>query len=244
MTGRNRLMLIPESQEVSMGAQAYQEVLKSEKISSNVHWHEVVNRVGSRIAQISGRPDYQWEFKLIESPTQNAFCLPGGKVAVYDGILPVCENEAGLAVVMSHEVAHALARHGGERMSQEKGVQTVAGVLGYSLQGQSELTRNMILKGYGVASHVGVVLKHSREHELEADRIGVMLMAQAGYDPAEAPRFWQRFQQADEKKPVEWLSTHPSDARRVSELQALLPQAELAYNSAANKIGLGEFLRA
>lgn len=241
MTGRSQLMLIPEKQEVTMGQEAYQTVLQQERISTNPRLQEMVQRVGMRIAAVSGRPDYQWEFKLLDSETKNAFCLPGGKVAVYEGILPICQNEAGLAVVMSHEVAHALARHGGERMSQQAGLQTVSSVLGYAMKGQSDLSRSLVLKAYGAGTELGVVLPHSRQHELEADRIGIMLMASAGYDPQEAPLFWSRFGQMDAgSKPAEWLSTHPSDARRATELEGLLPQARTAYDASAAKLGQGE----
>ncbi len=241
MTGRSQLMLIPESQEIAMGNEAFQTVLQQEKLSLNPRLQEMVQRVGQRIANASGRNDYQWDFKLLSSTKQNAFCLPGGKVAVYEGILPICENEAGLAVVMSHEVAHALARHGGERMSQQTGLQTISSVVGYSMRGQSALSRDLVLRMYGAGTQLGVVLPHSRQHELEADRIGIALMASAGYDPAEAPAFWTRFgQMNNQSQPAEWLSTHPSDARRATELQNLLPSARLAYEASPQKVGQGE----
>jgi predicted Zn-dependent protease len=154
--------------------------------------------------------------------------------------MPICQNEAGLAVVMSHEVAHALARHGGERMSQQAGVQTVSGVLGYAMKGYSPVTRDLVMRAYGAGTQVGYVLPHSRKHELEADRIGIQLMAQAGYDPSEAPRFWKRFGESNSEKPTEWLSTHPSDQRRAEELTELLPEADLAYQSAPQRWGTGE----
>lgn len=243
MTGRSQLMLIPETQEIAMGQQAFSEVLSQEKLSGNSRFQQMVERVGGRIAAASGRADYQWEFRLLSSPTQNAFCLPGGKVAVYEGILPICQNEAGLAVVMSHEVAHALARHGGERMSQETGLKTIGSVVGYAMKGRSELSRDLVLRAYGAGTQFGVVLPHSRKHELEADRIGVMLMASAGYDPSEAPKFWTRFgDAAKQANPPEWMSTHPSDSRRAAELVALLPQAQSSYDQSANRVGTGEIL--
>jgi predicted Zn-dependent protease len=243
MTGRKQLMLIPETQEITMGRDAFQEVLTTERPSPNPRLQALVERVGHRIASAANRNDYQWEFRLLQSTKQNAFCLPGGKVAVYEGILPVCQNEAGLAVVMSHEVAHALARHGGERMSQQSAVQGAGAMLGYALKGSSPMGRDLVMRAYGVTTNLGVVLPHSRQHELEADRIGVMLMSAAGYDPGEAPRFWARFgQSASQSSPPEWLSTHPSDQRRASDLEALLPQALLAYNASASRIGTGEIL--
>jgi predicted Zn-dependent protease len=164
-------------------------------------------------------------------------------VAVYEGIIPVCHNEAGLAVVMSHEIAHAIARHGGERMSTDFQLKTVGGLVGNVFQQQSQMTRDMFMQAYGVGTNLGVVLPHSRKHELEADQIGVMLMARAGYDPNEAPKFWVRFGEVNRgSQPTEWMSTHPSDARRAGDLQAMMPQAMNEYNLAPHKLGLGEAL--
>jgi predicted Zn-dependent protease len=201
----------------------------------------MVNRVGHRIARVANRPDYQWEFRVIASPEQNAFALPGGKVAVYEGILPICANEAGVAVVMSHEVAHALARHGGERMSHSVVVNGVQSTLGYLMRNREELQRERVLRAYGVASKYGVVLPYSRKHELEADHMGIMLMAQAGYDPREAPRFWERFAASHRGEGApEFLSTHPADERRARELENLLADAVSQYELAPEQFGLGE----
>lgn len=242
MTGRRQLLMMPESQEVSLGLQSYEEVAGQGKESTNVRYRELVSRVGHRIAAVSQRGDFQWEFRTLASDEQNAFCLPGGKVAVYDGILPVCENEAGLAVVMSHEIAHALARHGGERMSQNAAVQSVKTAIGYATQKQNAVKREALLQAYGYASEYGVLLPYSRKHESEADHIGIMLMAQAGYDPDEAPRFWKRFGAVSESgaKPAEFMSTHPSDDRRAADLIRLLPEAQTHYGKAELKTGLGE----
>jgi predicted Zn-dependent protease len=243
ITGRKQLVVLPETQEVTLGATAYQEVLSKQPASTNQQSIELVNRVGQRIAAVAGRPDYQWEFKVIASPEQNAFCLPGGKVAVHEGILPVCQNEAGLAVVMSHEIGHALARHGGERISQGYAVEAVRKGVALVSNRYAEQQSDMILRGYGVASQYGVILPYSRKHESEADHIGMMLLAQAGYDPEEAPRFWARFATAHEgNQPSEFLSTHPSDERRSQDLAALLPAAMQLYASAPNKYGLGQTL--
>jgi metalloendopeptidase OMA1, mitochondrial len=244
MTGRKQLLMMPETQELSLGQQTFQEVTADVQESSNARFRELVSRVGHRIAAVSGRGDYQWEFRVLASDEQNAFCLPGGKVAVYEGILPVCQNEAGLAVVMSHEVAHALARHGGERMSQNAAVDGVKTVVGYAMQNQDQMRREAAMRAYGIASEYGVLLPYSRKHELEADHIGVMLMAQAGYDPAEAPRFWNRFGQAmsADGKPPEFMSTHPSDERRASELTKLLPTAQGHFAKATSPVGLGEVI--
>jgi metalloendopeptidase OMA1, mitochondrial len=242
LTGRRQLLIMPESQEVSLGQQSFSQVSSETPESTNPRYRDLVQRVGERIAAVAKRDDYQWEFKTLSSSEQNAFCLPGGKVAVYEGILPVCQTEAGLAVVMSHEIGHAIARHGGERMSQNVAVDGVKTALGYVTQQQDQVRREVALKAFGVASQYGVLLPYSRKHELEADHIGIMLMSQAGYDPSEAPRFWTRFGAATASggKPPEFLSTHPSDQRRSDELTKLLPQANSLYTSAPTKIGIGE----
>ena len=245
VTQRRQVLLMPESQEITMGATAYEQILAEETASTNPHFHEIVNRVGQRIAAVAQRPEYQWEFRVIASPQQNAFALPGGKVAVHEGILPVCGNEAGLAVVMSHEVAHALARHGGERMSHGMVVKGVQNTLDYFTKGQEAAYRDRILAAYGVASKYGVVLPYGRKQESEADHIGLFLMAKAGYDPNEAPLFWERFSQMGEgQKPPEFLSTHPSDATRAANLRKLLPEAQALYAQAAAKHGYGETILA
>lgn len=240
ITGRNQLLFLPEEQEVTMGVTAFQEVVGSEKPSTNQQYVTLVNQVGQRIAAVSGRPDYQWEFRVFASPQQNAFCLPGGKVAVYEGILPICQNEAGLAVVMSHEIAHALARHGGERISQNYVVEGARNVISRVSKTYAEQQTDTILKFYGIGSQYGYILRHSRKHESEADHIGIILMARAGYDPEEAPRFWQRFANSNQgQQPLELFSTHPSDQRRAQDLAALLPDARQEYQAAVNKYGLG-----
>ncbi len=242
-SGRQQLVLMPEEQEIALGAQAYQEVLKGEPLSTNREATAMVQRVGQRIAAVAGRPDYQWEFNLVASSSQNAFALPGGKVAVYEGVLPVCQHEAGLAVVMSHEIAHAIARHGGERMSQETAVSGVRGVLDMVTKDRmSEADHQTLMSVYGVSTRYGAILPYSREHESEADSIGLMLMARAGYDPSEAPAFWERFAAMSGPKAPELLSTHPSDVRRAAELRALVPQALKYYEGSPQKFGLGEAL--
>lgn len=241
ITGRRQFVVLPESQEVSLGLSAYSDVLSKQPASTDQHYIELVNRVGKRIAAVSDRPDFDWEFRVLATQEKNAFCLPGGKVAVHEGIIPVCESEAGLAVVMSHEVAHALARHGGERMSQGYAVEATRQAVSYVTGQYMQQKQEMILRAYGAASQYGVILPYSRKHESEADYIGLMLMARAGYDPHEAPRFWQRFSTMKEGTPAwEFLSTHPSDDRRASDLLAALPEAEKEYESSAIKLGRGE----
>ena len=222
-----------------MGIESYKTVLKDEKLSRNKEATAMVKRVGRRIAAVAGRPDYEWEFNLIESSQMNAFALPGGKVAIYEGILSVCENEAGLAVVMSHEVAHALARHGGERMSQSGVVSTIGKVISASTQSRSPEEQERVLSVYGAASEYGFALPFSRKHESEADHIGLVLMAKAGYDPREAPRFWERFSKVGGDKPPEFMSTHPSDDRRAGDLTKLLPVAMERYEAAGERYALG-----
>lgn len=241
MTNRKQVLLSSEESENAMGLTAYQEVLKSEPLTKNEKATEMVKRVGQRIAAVAKRPDFEWEFNVIESDTQNAFCLPGGKVAIYTGILPVCENEAGLAVVMSHEIAHAIARHGGERMTYQTAQNAGKSLVGYVTQKQDEQKQKIVMTAYGAASEYGVILPYSRKHEMEADQIGIMLMAEAGYDPSEAPVFWERFSSAKAgAAPMEFMSTHPSDAHRAAALRELLSDAMTLYEAAEVKLGLGE----
>lgn len=230
VTGRRQFMVIPESQESQMGATSFEQILKEEKASTNQQYIDMVNRVGAKIAAAANRPEYKWEFRVIDSPTVNAFALPGGKVAIYEGIIPVCGDDNGLATVISHEVAHVLARHGGERMSQQAAVSGVGWLVGQWTSESTEENRKLIESAYGAASKYGVLLPYSRKHEYEADYIGMVLMARAGYDPAAAARFWERMTAANAgaKKPMEFFSTHPSDANRIAELKSRLQEAYVA----------------
>ncbi|MDG2130798.1 MAG: M48 family metallopeptidase [Fuerstiella sp.] len=240
---RRQLLLVSEAEENQLGLTAYQEVLKSEPVTSNETAADIVRRVGQRIAAVADRPDFDWEFNVIEAETQNAFCLPGGKVAVYTGILPICQNEAGLAVVMSHEIGHAIARHGGERMTHQMVQNKVKDGVAFLMRDRKETTQKIVLTAYGAGAQYGAILPYSRKHELEADQIGIMMMARAGYDPSEAPAFWERFSgQKDGAAPMEFLSTHPSDARRSFALRDALPEAMEIYDAAAEKIGTGQSL--
>lgn len=223
-----------------MGLTAFEEVKTKNKLSTNAKYKEIVERVGQRLAAVSKRADYQWEFVTIADQTQNAFCLPGGKVAFYEGILPVCENEAGVAVVMSHEISHALARHGGERMSQQMEVQGVGKIVQVIAQKTAPEKEEVFMSVYNVGSKYGFTLPYSRTHESEADEMGIHLMSQAGYDPNEAPKFWERFAASHKgETPKEFLSTHPSDERRAAALRQLLPEAIKEYDASPNKFGLG-----
>lgn len=243
VTGRKQVVLMSADEEVQMGAQAFVETVSEERPSQNPQYVAMVNRVGQRLAAVAARPDFDWEFRVIQSPQQNAFCLPGGKVAVYEGILPICQTETGLAVVMAHEVAHALARHGAERVSHGyvvDGLGKMVDVVAQRHATSSDAVQK-IAQGYGIASNYGFVLPYSRKHESEADEIGIILMAKAGYDPAEAPRFWQRFAQVKTGgQTPEFMSTHPSDERRESDLQQQLARASEIYAQAPQKFGMGE----
>lgn len=226
LTNRTQLQLMSEQQERRMGLSSFQEILGKEKLSHDVVANERVQRIGKRIAAATGRDDYQWEFKVIEDDkTINAFCLPGGKVAVYTGLLPVAQDDAGLAAVIGHEVAHAIARHGGERLSQEILITglTVAVVVGTSDSNKRDLYAGLL----GAGAAVGFLLPYSRLHEEEADRMGLIYMAKAGYDPHAAVGLWQRMAKASEGKAKmpEFLSTHPADKTRIAEIERHLPEA-------------------
>ena len=231
VTGRKTFNVIPESQAVAMGADAYQQVLSSSKLVTSGPEYEMVVRVGRRIAAVADDPGYQWEFAVIDEPeTINAFALPGGKVAVYTGILPVAGSDAGLATVMAHEVAHAIARHGSERMTDQLAFQVGGMGLEALLQGKGEGTRNLIMAAYGVGGQIGVLLPFSRGQESEADHIGLIYMARAGYDPREAVGFWQRMDaEGGGARPPEFLSTHPNPETRVRDLQRWMPEALAEY---------------
>ncbi len=234
VTGRKQLQMVSEQQEMRMGLTSFKEILEKEKLSHDPVANERVQRVGARIAAATGRSDYAWEFKVIDNDkTQNAFCLPGGKVAVYTGLLPIAQDDAGLAAVIGHEVAHAIARHGGERLSQEMLVAglTVATVVATS----DSKNRNLYAGLLGAGAAVGFLLPYSRLHESEADRMGLIYMAKAGYDPRAALSLWQRMAEAGKgkAKPPEFLSTHPADEARIREIQRWLPEALNYYRPPA-----------
>jgi len=236
ITGRKQLNLIPESQELTLGAQAYQQVLDSSQVVTSGPQADMVRRVGERIAAVANRPDFQWEYKLIKADDiVNAFCLPGGKIVVYTGILPVTQNEAGLATVVGHETGHAIARHGGERMTDQLAFQVGGQALSVLLSDKSPATQNIVLAAYGAGGQVGVLLPFSRSQESEADHIGLVLMARAGYDPHAAVEFWQRMEQMSGQAPPEFLSTHPSHGRRVEDIDKWMPEAVQAYQAAPSK---------
>lgn len=231
-TGRSQLIFLSESQEAQLGLEAYQEVLKDKKISKDPEANAMVRRVGERIARASGK-SYDWEFTVIDEPkTINAFALPGGKVAVYTGILPVAETDAGLATVMGHEVAHATARHGAERMSQAQVTQLAVLGGGLALGGGDPQRTKAVVGALGAGAAIGVILPFSRKQESEADRIGLRYMARAGYEPEAAITFWERMEAVSRERggrPPEFLSTHPSGETRIAQIRGWLPEARAEF---------------
>ncbi len=241
ITGRNQLALLPETELQAMASQEYQQFLSENRIVSSAQNRdaEMVRRVGKRLTnsiiqyyakenltdQLSG---YRWEYNLVESNEVNAWCMPGGKIVVYTGFLPVTQNEAGLAIVMAHEIAHALAGHANERLSQEMLAQGI-GVTGNLLTMKNEKVNNIFQSVYAPASQLGVLLPNSRKQELEADRYGLIFSAMAGYNPQESIPFWKRMESMPAgNKPPEFLSTHPSGATRIKQLEKYMKEA-LSY---------------
>ena len=241
LTERKSLNLIPSSELLSLSDQQYTEVLGESKLSTDRQKVRMVNRVGTRIAGAAEEflresqaenkiANYQWEFNVIEDDkTVNAWCMPGGKVAVYTGIFPYTRNETGLAVVVGHEVAHAIAEHGNERMSQALLAQLGAVALAVALEEQPEETQQLFMAAYGVTANVAALLPYSRLHENEADRIGLTLMAKAGYNPNEAVRFWQTMSEQGGSRPPTLLSTHPAPESRIEKIKSFIPEAMRHY---------------
>ncbi len=241
VTGRRQLSLISAPEMAAMGADGYQQFLQESTLSTDAGRTKMVRDVGVRISaaaeafmrehDMAGElGNYQWEFNLVEADTViNAFCMPGGKIGVYSGILPVTRDETGLAVVVGHEVAHAIANHGGERMSQLLLVQMGGMALSKAVEEQPEKTQQLLMLAFGIGAQVGVLLPYSRQHESEADRIGLILMASAGYDPRAAVPFWERMNQEGGARPPEFLSTHPAPERRIEAIKSHLPEALRYY---------------
>ncbi|MCF8232000.1 MAG: M48 family metallopeptidase [Bacteroidales bacterium] len=233
---RQQLILLPSSQMLSMSYTQYDKFLDQHPPVMNTRDARKVENVGKKIATSVERymekndmknrlKGFKWEFNLVSDDTPNAWCMPGGKVVVYKGILPYTKTEAGLATVMSHEIAHAIARHGNERMSQQLLVQAGGMALNAYLEEKEEESRDIFMAAYGVGSTVGVMLPYSRAHETEADKLGLIFMAMAGYNPEEAVSFWKRMSQSGGQKPPEFLSTHPSDETRIQNLRNFIPEA-------------------
>jgi predicted Zn-dependent protease len=243
ITGRNQLKLLPESQLQSMAVQQYQQFLSTNKVVSTSANRdaEMVARVGQRISRAAESllaskglseelKGYNWEYHLVDNKEANAWCMPGGKIVVYTGLLSYTQNEAALAVVMGHEVTHAVLQHGNERMSQQLGAELVNAGLQVALANKPAETQNAFLTAFGLGSQVGVLLPYARKHEYEADHYGLILAAMAGYNPQEAIPLWQRMEQAGGgNRPPEFLSTHPSEGNRINELKKWMPEALKYY---------------
>ena len=239
-TGRKQLNMLPESEVIAMSLTSYNEFMKENPVSPDRSNAELVRKVGSDIAdavtkyfnenKLASRLEgYKWEFNLVDDKTPNAWCMPGGKVVVYSGILPYTQDQNGLAVVLSHEIAHAVARHGNERMSQTLLAQFGGMALSEALKQKPAETQAIFNTAFGIGAQVGVLLPFSREHELEADKLGLIFMAMAGYDPNAAISFWQRMSAIGGEKPPEFISTHPSDEKRISKIKAAMPEVMKYY---------------
>ncbi len=248
-TGKKTLALVPNSQIFPMALQQYKQFLSENKVINNTSEANKVKNIGQKIATASERylnaigyagylKDYAWEYNLIDDATVNAWVMPGGKIVVYSGLLPVAQTDAGLAAVMGHEVAHALANHGQQRMSAAQ-IQMLGAVAGNVAFAKDPKKQQIFNQAYGIGSQVGVMLPFSRKHESEADRIGLTLMAIAGYDPVEAGNLWIRMSQKGGQKPPEFLSTHPSDQTRINNIKKWIPEAK----AEAKKFGVTQFTR-
>lgn len=241
LTGRRQLDLLPDSEVLSASTQQYDQFMKENQLSSDAEQTARIKRVGARIQaaveeyvrranRTRDLAGYAWEFNLVKSKEVNAWCMPGGKVVFYTGIMPVCRDDNGVAVVMGHEVAHAVAKHGAERMTQNLIAQAGGLALGAALHSRSQETQRLWMSAFGVGAQYGVLMPFSRTQESEADRLGLIFMAMAGYDPHHAVSFWQRMAQASRgQKPAEFMSTHPSDEHRIEQIQEELPEALRYY---------------
>jgi predicted Zn-dependent protease len=217
-------MLVSESSEMESGEEAYRHIMRDSVLADNSDALRIVRKLGERIARAANKPEYRWEFRLINDPESiNAFCVPGGKVAVYTGIFPVARDEAGLAVILGHEVVHALLRHSGERMTQTQILGT-----GLALAGAGGVNPQ-ILQALGLGASVGVVLPFSRSQESEADHVGLILMAKAGYDPRVSLDVWNRMERKEKGAAPDFLSTHPGSETRIQQLKAWMPEALQYY---------------
>lgn len=239
ITGRRQFAMFPESQMIATSLTQYDQFLSENKLSTDTPKVEMIKRVGAKISvavekylaekglssKVSG---FKWEFNLVDSDVPNAWCMPGGKVVFFTGILAYTKSEAGVAVVMGHEIAHAIAKHGNERMSQQMGVQAIATGLQVMMSEKPAQSQQMWMSAFGMGSKLGM-LKFSRTHESEADKMGLVFMAMAGYNPNEAVDFWGRMAQGGGQKPPEFMSTHPADQTRINDLKSFMPEALKYY---------------
>jgi predicted Zn-dependent protease len=246
LTGRKQFSIIPADQILALGMDSYNQILKENKISSNALYVNTVKTVGHKISGAVERyfasknqsnllKGYAWEYNVLQSKEVNAFCLPGGKIAFYEGIMPVCIDDNGVAVVMSHEVSHAIANHGSERMSEQMAVQLGGMALDAALQQKPDATRQIAMAAFGAGTAVGVLLPFSRTQESEADELGLYFMAMAGYNPSKAIEFWQRMMDQSKGAPPEFLSTHPSDQTRINDLKRHMGKAMQYYEKSKKK---------
>jgi len=233
-TGRKSHVGMSVEQESALGFQTYRQVLSQARTVDAGPEFEMVKRVASRLATATGQSGqaFQWQVSLIQDQQVNAFCLPGGKIVVYTGIIPVAQNEAGLATVMGHEMAHATSRHGAQRVLQQNLTQTAMTGIAVSLSDMDFNQQRAVMGALGAGAQFGILMPFGRKHESEADEIGLMYMARAGYDPQESIRFWARMEKAGGGNPPEFLSTHPSHGTRIAQLQALMPKAMEEYRKA------------
>lgn len=242
-TGRKQLLLVSDQEVLALSLQQYQQFMSQAPVIRNTANDQMVERVGKRIASAvetffvnngyeSALQNFAWEFNLVKSKDVNAFCMPGGKIVVYEGLLPITQNETGLAIVMGHEVAHAVAKHANERISQQMALK-YGGAIAGGLIGNNQLAQQIGGLVFGIGAQYGVMLPFARKHEYEADELGLIFMAMAGYDPREAVPFWQRMAMSSKgQKPPEFMSTHPSDENRIEAIQEDLPKALKYYQGA------------
>lgn len=233
-TGRKSHVGLSTEQESALGLQSYREVLGQAQTINTGPDFEIVRRVSNRLAKATGPAGsgFDWQESLIRDNQVNAFCLPGGKIVVYTGILPVAESEAGLATVLGHEMAHATSRHGAQRVLQQNLAQTALTGVAVSLGDMDYNKQRAVMGALGAGAQFGVLMPFGREHESEADHIGLIYMARAGYDPQESIRFWERMEHSGGGQPPEFLSSHPSHGRRIQQLQSWMPQALEEYRKA------------
>ena len=231
-TGRKSKVGMSVEQEAALGFQSYRQVLAQSRTITSGPQYELVRTVASRLAAATGKSGqgFEWQVSLVDEDKVNAFCLPGGKIVVYAGIIPIAQSPAGLATVMGHEMAHATSRHGAQRVFQQNLTQTAMTGLAVSLGDMDYEKQRAIMGALGAGAQYGILMPFGRNHETEADEIGLMYMARAGYDPQESLRFWQRMDRAGGAGPPEFLSTHPSHGTRIQQLQTLMPKAMEEYN--------------
>lgn len=240
LTGRKQLLLVSDSEVLASSFQSYKQFIDSVPASKDKVNIALVKKVGGKMSTVveaylkangmeADVANYAWEFNLVKDTSVNAFCMPGGKVVVFEGILPITKNEVGLAVVLGHEIAHAVAKHSNERMSQQMMLQYGASLTDVLVSNKSVATRSTINTVYGIGAQYGVMLPYSRKHEYEADRMGLIFLAMAGYDPTESIAFWERMAANSQGAPFEFMSTHPADANRIAKLKEYLPEALTFY---------------